>query len=297
MLISNNYAIVNKLNKYVHNQSFTEKCAVMFTWDFENIRWIYVPCGEKILDKFSVLCVRHKIASVNSTKIWRATNKEANISYTHLLFSCHDNIYVSSLRIADGLADCMDEADELTNKRERRLNQTNKDCNCHEIINIMHTSKNCTTCIRYFPKTKDERSETIGIWKRNCSLQSSEKSNMSKCIYDINNRYENRSLCYNWTGEHIEDCENFTCPHDMFKCPDHYCISLGYVCDAYWDCPQGYDEINCQNISHPGYFRCRNSSVFISIESICDEVPDCPDLDEEQFCVLKKLQCPTKCQA
>ncbi len=52
---------------------------------------------------------------------------------------------------------------------------------------------------------------------------------------------------------------SYTCPHDMFKCPDHYCIRLGYVCDGYWDCPQGYDEINCQNISHPGYFRCRNS--------------------------------------
>ena len=87
----------------------------------------------------------------------------------------------------------------------------------------------------------------------------------------------------------------FQCPSDTFKCPDMYCVKLRYLCDGQWDCPNGYDEQKCQSINRPGYFKCKNSSIFIARKSICDMVTDCPLLDDEWFCDLKPILCPLSC--
>ncbi len=42
-------------------------------------------------------------------------------------------------------------------------------------------------------------------------------------------------------------------------------------------------------------FRCRNSSICISRESVCDKDNDCPSRDDKQFCNDNILDCPTNC--
>ncbi|KAH9492202.1 hypothetical protein Btru_026532 [Bulinus truncatus] len=41
---------------------------------------------------------------------------------------------------------------------------------------------------------------------------------------------------------HLDNCENFTCPDDMVKCPFSYCIQVSYVGDDIMDCRHGEDE-------------------------------------------------------
>ncbi|KAH9498649.1 hypothetical protein Btru_007142 [Bulinus truncatus] len=41
---------------------------------------------------------------------------------------------------------------------------------------------------------------------------------------------------------HLDNCENFTCPDDMVKCPFSYCIQAHYVGDKIMDCRFGEDE-------------------------------------------------------
>ncbi len=97
------------------------------------------------------------------------------------------------------------------------------------------------------------------------------------------------------SGNHLDNCEHFKCLLDSFKCPTFYCVKLRYVCDGFWDCPGGVEENNCNKTSSPNRYKCRNSSIFVSLESICDKIKDCPDVDDESSCDLKNIECPGRC--
>ena len=80
----------------------------------------------------------------------------------------------------------------------------------------------------------------------------------------------------------------------------HYCIPWNYVCDGKWDCPGGYDEIinstcNTERICL-NMFKCRNSSKCIHLGDVCDNVKHCPHEDDEKFCLLNQVICPSICQ-
>ena len=114
------------------------------------------------------------------------------------------------------------------------------------------------------------------------------------CVYRLN-KYHHLVPCR--TGGHLQECHNFEC-NLKYKCPNSYCIPLGYVCDGKWDCPSGFDE----NISHNckirtcfGFFHCSSSSICLPIEDICDNYFDCPLKDDELMCALQTTKCPTLC--
>ena len=65
------------------------------------------------------------------------------------------------------------------------------------------------------------------------------------CVYRLN-KYHHLVPCR--TGGHLQECHYFEC-NLKYKCPNSYCIPLGYVCDGKWDCPSGFDE----DISHNCY--------------------------------------------
>ena len=70
------------------------------------------------------------------------------------------------------------------------------------------------------------------------------------------------------------------------------------MCNNQWECPGGTDEIDGPQMSSnifkcPGMFKCRNTSICIALESICDFVIDCHLNDDEQVC--NETVCPSNC--
>ena len=219
----------------------------------------------------------------------------------HILFKCSDGTFVSTFHLVDGAYDCIGGDDESTcspQGKDSCLTQhvyCNSECKalrntCHELMHETYMGK----CEKYF--SENIYASTISSikirWMKTCSGYSCLKS---KCIYEIFERIGNRSLCYCKSGIHLEDCENHKCPQYTYKCRNLYCVKLAYLCDGFWDCPMGHDELWCNKSSSPGFYKCKNSSIYISLENICDSFPDCPISDDEQFSDLNMMECPAMC--
>ena len=53
---------------------------------------------------------------------------------------------------------------------------------------------------------------------------------------------------------HLRFCKTHQCP-DAFKCHQSYCIAVHMVCDDVPDCPDGEDEHGCNSLQTTGMFR------------------------------------------
>ena len=135
----------------------------------------------------------------------------------------------------------------------------------------------------------------IKLHKLPCRKEIMKCFNMTHiCSYRLNT-YHQIIPCTK--GSHLQDCTEFDC-NAQFKCPGYYCIPWGYICDAKWDCPNGFDEHyqlckmgrNCTNM-----FKRKSSQICLHIYDICDTVNDCPYKDDEMMCELSKLLCPFRC--
>ncbi len=115
------------------------------------------------------------------------------------------------------------------------------------------------------------------------------------CTYTLD-KFGNLLPCK--SGFHLEECKDYQC-NAQFKCPQYYCIPFAYLCDMKWDCPEGVDESieqhcaptrKCSNM-----FKCVNSQICTHLLDVCDSTADCPFQDDEMFCDLAGILCPTGC--
>ena len=84
------------------------------------------------------------------------------------------------------------------------------------------------------------------------------------------------------------------CPETHFRCPQPiYCLPVFLRCNRVKDCPYGEDEVECETMECPGYYRCRGSSVCLHPSNMCDGWPQCPQRDDELLC---NATCPSVCQ-
>ncbi|XP_070545973.1 G-protein coupled receptor GRL101-like isoform X2 [Ptychodera flava] len=92
---------------------------------------------------------------------------------------------------------------------------------------------------------------------------------------------------------HLIGCGNFSCPPYTLKCPDDYCIPLHSICNDIEDCPQGDDEVHCDHFQCPaGSYKCVDSKICVDPKYICDGVKQCPFHDDEMHC---DISCPNGC--
>ncbi|XP_045163842.2 G-protein coupled receptor GRL101-like [Mercenaria mercenaria] len=84
----------------------------------------------------------------------------------------------------------------------------------------------------------------LNRWNENiyCSVGKSTEST-KECLYDLD---ENGITTGCRSLNHLQNCENVSCPAQHFKCPESYCVPLMYVCNGRIDCPGGQDETYCE---------------------------------------------------
>ena len=84
------------------------------------------------------------------------------------------------------------------------------------------------------------------------------------------------------------------CPETHFQCPgeDVYCMPVYLRCNTVPDCLGKEDENGCDDVTCPGYYRCRGSRVCLHPHHVCDGWPQCPERDDELLC---DVICPETC--
>ncbi|CAF1305466.1 unnamed protein product, partial [Didymodactylos carnosus] len=137
------------------------------------------------------------------------TNNSTNREKSH--YTCLDNKR-SLLRqlLGDGIDDCDDGSDEISETTDWSEYQ----------------------CL-------DDSDFACQLLKEKCSL-----SDAKLPFNDYCNSFFNLI-----NGSDEKDCHNWTCRNETFQCSSGQCILMEWMCDGEWDCPDGFDELNCTVIS------------------------------------------------
>ncbi len=218
------------------------------------------------------------------------------------IFICYDKTSISALSLCDGLTDCPDEEDEVF---------------CHSFNNLFYPSQICEMLGNAYLYDDTWICPQLQVERRPTILCNDPLRNLSGLTFDLSNpgtpSYNNKAInqtdkpCIyiphpcglhggNSNGYHLISCEEHVCDEKHFKCPRFYCLAWRFVCNGHWECPGGMDEINCDRISCPGMFKCKNSTGCVSMNNTCDSQADCILGDDESLCSLDPLShtCPAK---
>ena len=195
------------------------------------------------------------------------------------MFRCVDSSCIPHIHICNGIQDCPCAEDEIlcsgANKETLTLFPHSY---YHKLLTMFHKDfsfilSNVTYNLIFCGNGNKEDFIPENKW----------------CVYEHLNSFREPLYCS--FAEHLKNCSTVKC-NGYFKCPNSYCIPYKYACDDIWDCPRGHDEQICHSINCSGSFHCQNQTVCISLERVCDGVPDCFLEDDEIFC---KVHCPPQC--
>ena len=80
----------------------------------------------------------------------------------------------------------------------------------------------------------------------------------------------------------------------LFECYSGFYIPSHLLGNGEKDCPDGRDETTAaENIVCPGYYRCQTYGMCLHPDQVCDRVYDCPNKDDELYCMYS--ECPVSC--
>ena len=130
-------------------------------------------------------------------------------------------------------------------------------------------------------------------------LDDSDEKDCGTRIADHYDRRENRKrFLINLDGEGffayrlMDDLEQ--CPDTHYRCATAmvHCLPIYTRCNELYDCPYHEDERDCEDITCPGLYRCRDSTVCVHVDHLCDGWSQCPQRDDEWLC---GMVCPPEC--
>ncbi|KAH9493218.1 hypothetical protein Btru_020917 [Bulinus truncatus] len=83
---------------------------------------------------------------------------------------------------------------------------------------------------------------------------------------------------------HLQNCENYTCPDSMAKCPFSYCIPVHYVRDFIMDCMYGEDEEVGVILTSPTLESCLIDNYRMQRTHVCDGKVECDNFADKSHC-------------
>ena len=115
-----------------------------------------------------------------------------------------------------------------------------------------------------------------------------------------NKKYQNQNnsflINFDGRGYFTQRVMNFTdqCPGTHYRCTKEwfYCLPVYTRCNGVFDCIFQEDERDCEGWTCPGLYRCRDSTVCLHADHMCDGWPQCPQRDDEWLC---DMICPAQC--
>ncbi|CAF1394347.1 unnamed protein product [Adineta ricciae] len=201
---------------------------------------------------------------------WNDSKTFNNHSY-QVSFRCFTRC-ISKYRVRDGISDCFNNNDELSNLNNSclEIQRHRFQCSSSELTCLLVGAVGDT-----FPHCSNQRDEfqrevsAVPMRNVNCIereglgctylreyIETSSKNN-SNGITVVNSSLLSDHLvagapfqlyCDSFFNinspldESIEFCKNWICPRDQYQCLSGQCISLSWVCDGEWDCGDGSDE-------------------------------------------------------
>ena len=118
--------------------------------------------------------------------------------------------------------------------------------------------------------------------------------------YPSYTKYQDQNMSYlinlDGGGFFTQQVMNLTdpCPGTHYRCTKEwfYCLPVYTRCNGFFDCIFQEDERDCESWTCPGLYRCRDSTVCVLADHMCDGWPQCPQFDDEWLCDIK---CPAQC--
>ncbi len=298
---------INKIGRYFESTFF--RCTMMIIYGLLGVHYLPVPCNDRILEEGTVFCVKRSNYYRNPKQVTTALSMHSNKvghnrTFTHP-FSCNDKTLISATSLCNGMTDCFENEDEMLCIYFDNLFYPLDLCKFIKSAEVTSYYRNCPSLIgrqvSNFSCTSPLSSMTPLIFDLLGQNQSHGRKmqRSAYCVYDpdpcgLPKGQQN--------GEHLLSCEEYVCQERHFKCPEFYCLPWRLVCNGLWEWPGGREEVGCKNKSCPGMFKCKNSSICVPPDDICDyssnkPTGDCPLGDDEFFCKIDTVSqpCPSNC--
>ncbi len=198
--------------------------------------------------------------------IQRAVGLEMEANETTTTYTCSDErVNISQSRVNDLIPDCPSQDDEILYAEFVR----NGSSVTHFNDTLLCDDPEETTCEKNF----------LGV----CYPR------YLHCVYDTVD-YSTK-ICRK--GSHLKACKHHKCP-SQFKCPNTYCVPTHVLCNGRQDCPNGEDEMNCNNISCPGYLLCRHDRLCVHPYDVWNRHVKCPQSQNDKA-LAGYIPCPLEC--
>jgi hypothetical protein len=214
-------------------------------------------------------------------------NTGEKTTYSADMFECGDGMTtVHYTLVCDFRIDCPDESDELF-CMHRTCGRDEYHCESGRCVPLEQRCK----CIG--TRVLDEKDcfealvfEQMDMFKRfNWTKRDWRRSSLFLLDFNV--------TVGKFSVQHLP--ANATCPVSHFRCEGkpEYCVPLFTRCNGYNDCLNGEDEIECEQVTCAGLYRCRGSRVCLIPGDVCDGWEQCPQGDDEWLCDVGP--CPDGC--
>ncbi|KAL8567282.1 hypothetical protein ACOMHN_023325 [Nucella lapillus] len=108
-------------------------------------------------------------------------------------------------------------------------------------------------------------------------------------LYPFSKYAKEKEVKVKITGfRHFKSFNHYRCPGDF-----NDCLPVYTRCNGMYDCLDHQDEEGCEDLTCPGFFRCRVSTICVHNDHLCDGWSHCPLRDDELLC---DVTCPVDCQ-